>query len=66
MSEPSLANRSWSTSTWLSVASLGPGSFALVCTELLPIERWRTHGRPTAQWSRPKAGHSDDLGTGSR
>jgi predicted dithiol-disulfide oxidoreductase (DUF899 family) len=26
----------------------------------------RTDGRPTAQWSRLKAGHSDDLGTGSR
>jgi predicted dithiol-disulfide oxidoreductase (DUF899 family) len=24
----------------------------------------RTDGRPTAQWSRLKAGHSDDLGTG--
>jgi predicted dithiol-disulfide oxidoreductase (DUF899 family) len=27
---------------------------------------YRTDGRPTAQWSRLKAGHSDDLGTGSR
>jgi predicted dithiol-disulfide oxidoreductase (DUF899 family) len=26
----------------------------------------RTDGRPTAQWSRLKAGYSDDLGTGSR
>jgi predicted dithiol-disulfide oxidoreductase (DUF899 family) len=26
----------------------------------------RTDGRPTAQWSRLKAGHSDDLGPGSR
>jgi predicted dithiol-disulfide oxidoreductase (DUF899 family) len=26
----------------------------------------RTDGRPTAQWSRLKAGHSDDLGTGGR
>jgi predicted dithiol-disulfide oxidoreductase (DUF899 family) len=26
----------------------------------------RTDGRPTAQWSRLKAGHSDDLGTGWR
>src|ERR1700724_3253766 len=25
----------------------------------------RTDGRPTAQWSRLKAGHSEDLGTGS-
>jgi predicted dithiol-disulfide oxidoreductase (DUF899 family) len=24
----------------------------------------RTDGRPTAQWSRVKAGYSDDLGTG--
>jgi hypothetical protein len=24
----------------------------------------RVDGRPTAQWSRLKAGHSDDLGTG--
>jgi hypothetical protein len=29
-------------------------------------ERIRTNGRPIAQWSRLKAGHSDDLGTGSR
>jgi predicted dithiol-disulfide oxidoreductase (DUF899 family) len=28
-------------------------------------QRVRTDGRPTAQWSRLKAGHSDDLGTGS-
>jgi predicted dithiol-disulfide oxidoreductase (DUF899 family) len=28
--------------------------------------QWRTDGRPTSQWSRLKAGHSDDLGTGSR
>jgi len=27
-------------------------------------EQFRTDGRPTAQWSRLKAGHSDDLGTG--
>jgi len=27
---------------------------------------YRTDGRPIAQWSRLKAGHSDDLGTGSR
>jgi predicted dithiol-disulfide oxidoreductase (DUF899 family) len=27
---------------------------------------FRTDGRPTAQWSRLKAGHSDDLGTGTR
>ena len=26
----------------------------------------RTDGRPTAQWSRLKAGYSDDLGTGRR
>jgi len=26
----------------------------------------RTNGRPTAQWSRLKAGHSDELGTGGR
>ena len=26
-------------------------------------ERIRTNGRPIAQWSRLKAGHSDDLGT---
>jgi predicted dithiol-disulfide oxidoreductase (DUF899 family) len=29
-------------------------------------ERIRTNGRPFAQWSRLKATHSDDLGTGSR
>ena len=29
-------------------------------------EQFRTDGRPTAQWSRLKAGHSDDLGTGRR
>jgi len=35
-------------------------------------QRWtgnqvtRTDGRPTAQWSRLEAGHSDDLGTGRR
>jgi predicted dithiol-disulfide oxidoreductase (DUF899 family) len=29
-------------------------------------ERLRTNGRPIAQWSRLNAGHSDDLGTGSR
>jgi predicted dithiol-disulfide oxidoreductase (DUF899 family) len=33
---------------------------------LIGKERVRTNGRPTAQWSRLKAGHSDDLGTGSR
>jgi predicted dithiol-disulfide oxidoreductase (DUF899 family) len=27
-------------------------------------EQFRTHGRPTAQWSRLAAGRSDDLGTG--
>ena len=27
---------------------------------------FRTDGRPTAQWSRPKARYSDDLGTGRR
>ena len=27
---------------------------------------YRTDGRPIAQWSRRKAGHSDDLGTGGR
>ena len=26
-------------------------------------QNFRTHGRPTAQWSRLKAGRSDDLGT---
>ena len=29
-------------------------------------QRMRTDGRPTSQWSRLKAGHSDDLGTGRR
>ena len=29
-------------------------------------ERMRVDGRPTAQWARLKAGHSDDLGTGGR
>jgi predicted dithiol-disulfide oxidoreductase (DUF899 family) len=29
-------------------------------------QRMRTDGRPTSQWSRLKAGRSDDLGTGSR
>jgi predicted dithiol-disulfide oxidoreductase (DUF899 family) len=29
-------------------------------------QNFRTDGRPTAQWSRLKAGHSDDLGTGKR
>jgi predicted dithiol-disulfide oxidoreductase (DUF899 family) len=29
-------------------------------------EVWRTNGRPTAQWSRLAAGHSDDLGTAER
>jgi hypothetical protein len=27
---------------------------------------YRTDGRPIAQWSRLKAGYSDDLGTGRR
>jgi predicted dithiol-disulfide oxidoreductase (DUF899 family) len=27
---------------------------------------YRANGRPIAQWSRLKAGHSDDLGTGRR
>jgi len=27
-------------------------------------QNFRTNGRPTAQWFRLKAGHSDDLGTG--
>jgi predicted dithiol-disulfide oxidoreductase (DUF899 family) len=29
-------------------------------------QNFRTDGRPIAQWSRVKAGYSDDLGTGSR
>jgi predicted dithiol-disulfide oxidoreductase (DUF899 family) len=29
-------------------------------------QHFRTDGRPTAQWPRLKAGHSDNLGTGSR
>ena len=29
-------------------------------------QNFRVDGRPTAQWSRLKAGHSDDLGSGSR
>ena len=29
------------------------------------MDTLRTKGRPTSQWSRLKAGHSDDLGTGS-
>ena len=29
-------------------------------------QQFRTDGRPTAQWSRLKAGYSDDLGNGSR
>ncbi len=29
-------------------------------------QNFRTGGRPTAQWSRLKAGYSDDLGTGRR
>lgn len=37
MSEASLANRSWSAATWLSVVSLAFGSFALVSSELLPM-----------------------------
>jgi hypothetical protein len=27
-------------------------------------QEMRTNGRPTAQWPRLKAGHSDDLGSG--
>ena len=30
------------------------------------MDTLRSNGRPAAQWSRLKAGHSDDLGTGSR
>jgi predicted dithiol-disulfide oxidoreductase (DUF899 family) len=30
------------------------------------MQTLRTNGRPTAQWSRVKAGYSDDLGTGRR
>src|SRR5882762_11405842 len=30
------------------------------------METLRSNGRPRAQWSRLKAGHSDDLGTGRR
>ena len=30
------------------------------------MENFRTNGRPTAQWSRLKAGYSDDLGTSPR
>lgn len=30
------------------------------------MDTLRAKGRPTAQWSRVKAGHSDELGTGSR
>jgi hypothetical protein len=30
------------------------------------METLRTNGRPTSLWSRLKAGHSDDLGLGSR
>ncbi len=30
------------------------------------METLRTNGRPTAQWSRVKAGYSDNLGTGAR
>lgn len=37
MSDASLSNRSWSASTWASVASLGFGSFAMVSGELLPM-----------------------------
>jgi hypothetical protein len=29
-------------------------------------ENFRIDGRPIAQWSRLKTGHSDDLGTGKR
>jgi predicted dithiol-disulfide oxidoreductase (DUF899 family) len=29
-------------------------------------QNFRIDGRPTAQWSRLKAGYSDDLGTGAR
>jgi predicted dithiol-disulfide oxidoreductase (DUF899 family) len=28
------------------------------------MDTLRTNGRPASQWSRLKAGHSDDLGTG--
>jgi hypothetical protein len=31
-----------------------------------PHTEFRRYGRPTAQWSRLKAGRSDDLGTGRR
>jgi predicted dithiol-disulfide oxidoreductase (DUF899 family) len=31
---------------------------------LIGKQRIRSDGRPTAQWSRLKAGYSDDLGTG--
>jgi MFS transporter, DHA1 family, purine ribonucleoside efflux pump len=37
MPEATLPNRSWSTSTWLSVVSLAFASFALVSSELLPM-----------------------------
>lgn len=37
MSEAIVATRSWSSSTWLSVASLACGSFAIVGSELLPL-----------------------------
>jgi predicted dithiol-disulfide oxidoreductase (DUF899 family) len=30
------------------------------------MDTLRTNGRPTSQWSRMKAGHSDDLGTPRR
>lgn len=30
------------------------------------MDTLRTDGRPTSQWSRLKAGYSDDLGTGRR
>jgi len=37
LAQTSLLDRSWSTSTWLSVVSLAFGSFALVSSELLPM-----------------------------
>ncbi|MEK1854675.1 MAG: hypothetical protein AAAC48_23135 [Phyllobacterium sp.] len=37
MSQTSLLDRSWSTSSWLSVVYLAFGSFALVSSELLPM-----------------------------
>jgi hypothetical protein len=34
--------------------------------DLTVYGNFRIDGRPSAQWSRLKAGHSDDLSTGSR